>query len=574
MTINGDPARLGRPCYRHADPVPPGGTQCPRASRARMTGRVQAATVPLPVGPQPHIRGAAQRRSPGCERPLTAGAGGSRARWTGIAYASCLVAVLVLGGCAVGPDYAGPPAADLPARWHRATDQTTATPPALAEWWRDLHDPLLDRLMAQAVDGNLDVASAKAKIRAARALRREAIGGLLPTVEETASATRQQTTTTSSVGAITPVSNLFQAGFDASWEIDLFGAEARTVEAASANVEAARNDLDSTLLTLVGDVASTYVEARGYQARIALARRTAKSQRETAALTRTKFDIGSASAVDSSKATAQAASTEANIPGLESSLSQAVHRLAILTGREPGTLIGAMAKGGPIPSPRRGLPSGIPADVLANRPDIRAAERRLAQYTAKVGAAEAALYPSVGLTGSVSTSATRVGDLGKASTIAWSWGPSVTIPIFEGGRLVAARDEAAAVRDQYFIAWRQSVLTALEDVENALVSLAKERSRSRSLAEAANQYRRAATLSRTLYQSGSSSFLGVLDAERSLYSAEDALIQSRVAIATDHIALAKALGGGWTRALDTTKPEVSDTNTQPHLRPATAAIDP
>jgi multidrug efflux system outer membrane protein len=537
-----------------------------------MTGKVQAVSAPLPVAPQPHIRGLFHRRSPGSERSLTAGAGAAQARRTGIAYASCLVAVLILGGCAVGPDYAGPPTANLHARWHRATDQKTATPLALAEWWRELRDPLLDRLMQQAVDGNLDVASAKAKIRAARALRREAIGGLLPTVEGTASATRQQTTTTSSV-ATTPVSNLFQAGFDASWEIDLFGAEARTVEAASANVEATRNDLDSVLLTLVGDVASTYVEARGYQARIVLARRTAKSQRETAALTRTKFDIGSASAVDSSKAAAQAASTEANIPGLESSLSQAVHRLSILIGREPGTLIGAMAKGGPIPSPRRGLPAGIPADVLANRPDIRAAERRLAQYTAKVGAAEAALYPSVGLTGSISTSAARVGDLGKASTIAWSWGPSVTIPIFEGGRLIAARDEAAAVRDQYLIAWRQSVLTALEDVENALVSLAKERSRSRSLAEAANQYRRAATLSRTLYQSGSSSFLDVLDAERSLYSAEDTLIQSRVAITTDYIALAKALGGGWTRPVDTTKPEVVDTNTQPHLRPATAAID-
>ncbi len=496
-----------------------------------------------------------------------------RERRTGIATAGSLITLLVLGGCAVGPDYAGPPAADVPPHWHRAVDQKTVTSAVPGKWWRDLRDPLLDRLMAQAVDGNLDVASAKAKIRAARALRRDAIGGLLPTVEGTTSATRHQTTASSNVSG-SRVSNLFQAGFDASWEVDLFGAEARTVEAASANVEATRNDLDSTLLTLVGDVASTYVETRGYQARIALARRTAKSQRETAALTRTKFEVGSASAVDSSKAAAQAASTEAIIPGLESSLYRAVHRLSILTGREPGTLIGDMAKGGPIPSPRRGLPTGIPADVLTNRPDIRAAERRLAQYTAKVGAAEAALYPSVSLTGSISTSATRVGDLGKASTIAWSWGPSVTIPIFEGGKLVAARDEAEAVRDQYFIAWRSSILTALEDVENALVSLSKERSRSRSLAEAADQYRRAATLSRALYQSGSSSFLDVLDAERSLYSAEDTLIQSRVAIMTDHIALAKALGGGWTRPVDTTKPEVEDTNTGPHPRPFDATIEP
>ncbi len=482
----------------------------------------------------------------------------------GVATVGALIALALLGGCAVGPDYAGPPSVDLPARWHRAAKGSSVTTAALGDWWRDLRDPLLDRLMAEAVEGNLDVAAAKAKIRAARAQRREAIGGLLPTLSGSGSASREQATA-SSASSGPRISNLFQAGFDASWEIDLFGAEARSVEAAGANVEATRYDLDSTLLTLVGDVASYYVEARGYQARIALARRTAKSQRETAALTRTKFEAGSASAVDSSKAEAQAASTEADIPSLEASLAQVVHRLSILTGREPGALVVEMVKGGAIPAPRHALPTGLPADVLVNRPDVRAAERRLAQYTAKVGAAEAALYPSISLTGSIATSATRVGDLGKGSTISWSWGPSVTIPIFEGGKLVAARDEAEAARDQYFVAWRSSVLTALEDVENALVALAKERQRSRSLVESANQYRRAATLSRALYQSGSASFLDVLDAERSLYSAEDTLIQSRVAITTDHISLAKALGGGWTRPVDTTKPEVVDGYVGPHF---------
>ncbi len=488
--------------------------------------------------------------------------------------AGTMFGLLLLGGCAVGPDYVVPAAHGLPMRWHHATGEPSVATTALGEWWRDLRDPLLDQLMTRAVDGNLDVAAAKAKIRAARALRREATGALQPTLDGTASAKREQATATSTPSG-SRVSSQFQAGFDASWELDLFGANARSVEAATANVAATEADLDATLLTLVGDVASYYVEARGYQARISLARRTAKSQRETAALTRTKFDAGSASAVDSSKADAQAATTEADIPSLEASLAQAIHRLSILTGREPGALTGEMSRAGRIPAPRQPLPKGVPAAVLANRPDVRAAERRLVQYTAKVGAAEAALYPSVTLSGSISTSATRIGDLGKASTIAWSWGPSISVPIFEGGKLTAARDEAAAVRDQYLVAWRSSVLTALEDVENALVSLSKEQTRAHSLSEAADQYRRAATLSRALYQNGSSSFLDVLDAERSLYSAEDSLIQSRVAITTDHIALAKALGGGWTRPVDSSQPEMVDTATGPHPRaPASVSATP
>lgn len=481
-----------------------------------------------------------------------------------VLQAGLLGSLTLLAACAVGPDYVAPDA-NLPTHWQRASETRSVTAEAFGEWWRDLGDRTLDELMVAAVDGNLDVKTAKAKIRQARALRREAVGGLLPAVDGSGSATRLQSTPTATVPTTT-VSNLFRGGFDASWEIDLFGAEARSLEAADAGLAASRADLDATLLTLVGDVASNYVEARGYQARIALARRTAKSQRETAALTRTKFETGSASAVDTAKAEAAAASTEAAIPALEAAHAQTVHRLSVLTGREPGALAATMSRGGAIPAPRKALPKGIPADVLKNRPDVRAAERRLAQATAQVGQAEAALYPSISLTGAISTTATKVGDLGKASTIAWSWGPSVSVPIFHGGRLAAARDAAEAARDQSFVAWKASVLGALEDVENALVALSQERVRVGRLGEAASRWRQAAGLSRSLYQSGSSSFLDVLDAERSLYSAEDSLIQSRVAVTTDHIALAKALGGGWRRPVDTTKPEVIDGTTGPRPR--------
>lgn len=466
---------------------------------------------------------------------------------------------ILIGGCAVGPDYVAPEVSLSP-RWTNDASRT-ARPErlaALGEWWTSFGDPLLDRLIEEAVAGNLDVATAKAKVREARANRREAIGGLLPQVDGSGTAERVKT-----AGTGDTVSSQFQAGLDASWELDLFGANARSLEAATRGAEAAEDDLHATLLTLVGDVATNYVEARGLQARIDLANRTARSQRRTAELTRSRLQIGSASAVDGAKADALAASTEATVPDLRAAHAQAVHRLSVLTGREPGALAALMAPVKPIPAPRRALPTGIPADVLRLRPDVRAAERRLAQATASVAKAEAALYPSVSLTGQLSTTGVRLGDLGRASSIAWSWGPAVSVPIFEGGKLVAARDAAEAERDQSLASWKSAVLTALEDVENALVALAQERIKGRKLAEASARYRQAAELSRTLYVNGSTSFLDVLDAERSLFSAEDSLLQSRVAVAVDHVALAKALGGGWTRPVAAAKAGTTDLALRP-----------
>lgn len=227
-----------------------------------------------------------------------------------------------------------------------------------------------------------------------------------------------------------------------------------------------------------------------------------------------------------------------------------------------------MAAVGPIPSPARALPLGLPGDLLRNRPDVRAAEKRVAEYTAQIGAAESALYPKLSLTGSLSTNALRVQDFAKASTLAWSYGPSLSIPLFQGGKLTAEVDYAKAARDQYLIAWRAAVLTALEDVENGVVALRQEKAHAAKLAESADGYRKAATLSQSLYSMGSTSFLDVLDAQRSLYTAEDNLLVSRIAIATDHVALAKALGGGWTRPVDSAKPEVVDVNEAPHAQPA------
>ena len=311
-----------------------------------------------------------------------------------IRFATLAVLALGLGACAVGPDYA-PPALELPQRWSAATGGPKAPKPG--EWWRGLRDPTLNELVEQAIAGNLDIAQAKARIREARATREQAVGALFPQVDAGASARRSRTALVTR--------NSFRAGFDASWEIDLFGARDRAVEAAAYGTDAAFDDLDTVMLTLIGDVASTYVEARGLQARIALARSTARTQRETEALTRTRFTAGDISAIDTARATAQAAGTESQIPLLETSLAQNQHRLAVLTGRPPAAMAPYFARAAAVPATPVPPRAGIPADVLRRRPDVRSAERLLAQATARIGQAEANRYPSVSLTGSISTSA-------------------------------------------------------------------------------------------------------------------------------------------------------------------------
>ncbi|MDI4655460.1 efflux transporter outer membrane subunit [Xanthobacter autotrophicus] len=509
---------------------------------------------------------------PGRDAPVSAPAGKGRPG-AGIPR-GVLGSLLALGlaACAVGPEYETP-ALPLPGHWG-AVPRTQVEPthaeaaPNLKAWWRRMGDPVLDALMDEAVAGNLDVATAKANVRAARASYRQQVGALFPQVTGNASGTRGANGgRVGSGGDVTVDSGYgqYQAGLDASWEIDLFGANRRGVEAAVFGVDASVDDLDAALLTLVGDVASNYADARGYQAQIALARRTAASQRETEALTRRRLDAGAVSALDVANASGQVASTEANIPEIEAALAASVHRLSVLIGQPPATLARRMAVVRAVPSPRLPVPRGIPADVLASRPDVRAAERRLGQSTALIGQAEANRYPAISLTGNINATGTQLGDLGRASSISWAFGPSLTVPIFTGGQLKAAVDLAEAGRDQSFIAYKASVLTALEEVENASVSLAQQRIRTGKLSSSSASYREAARLSRSLYENGASSFLDVLTAERSLYSAETQLIQSRVATAKSYIALNKALGGGWDGMVDTSAREVVDGYTGPHF---------
>ena len=479
-----------------------------------------------------------------------------------------------LAGCVVGPDYALP-TVELPNAWEGDREVATADAPELAEWWTKLGDPVLNQLIEEAVDSNLDVRTAKARIRQARANYRAAGGALYPSVDGSASASRSKGG--ANVGEDGEIrssapTNRYQAGFDASWELDLFGANTRALEAAKYGLDAAEEELRNTLLTLIGDVAENYVTARGLQARLKLARQTTKAQYDTADLTRFRFEAGAVSGLDVASAEASAASTEANIPSIESDYTQTVNRLSVLLGLPPAALRERLAEPESVPQPPLPIAAGIPAQVLMARPDVRLAERQFAQSTAQVGAAEAALYPSLSLTGSISTSAAQVGNLSESSSIGWAFGPSLVVPIFNGGQLRAALAEAAAVRDESYVGYQQSVLTALEDVENAMVALAKQSQRAEVLAKSERASMEAADLSRSLYKNGSVSFLDVLDAERTLYAAEDARIQAQVAIATSYVALNKALGGGWDGAVDSSTPEIEDGYTGPRLNEAIADL--
>lgn len=469
------------------------------------------------------------------------------------------VVLISLTGCVVGPDY-HTPQISTPFSWSQK-NQITEQPAQLAGWWRQFNDPQLVSLVNDAISGNNDVASAKAKVREARANLWQTIGTVLPSLNGTAAMNRSRANGGSEFSQ-------YRSGFDSSWEIDLFGADRRAIEAAKYGLDASEEELRATMVTLIGDVGSNYVTMRGLQQKLALAKRTAAAQRKTAELTRDKFTAGAVSRLDVANAEGQAASTEATIPQLEANLSVTIHRLAVLTGCPPASLDGRLGKTlGPnkIPQPKWPIASGIPADILLTRPDIRVAERQYAAATAKVGQKIADFYPKLTLTGNISTSATEVGDLGRNSTLSWSFGPGLSIPLFNGGQRKAAVEVAEAQRDQSFIAYRAAVLAGLEDVENALVNLTRERVRAARLASSAKAYETSLSLSRSLYEAGNTSFLELLNAERSSFAAEESSIDSRVAIANDYIALMKALGGGWDGVIDTRQKEIIDRNTGPHI---------
>jgi multidrug efflux system outer membrane protein len=467
------------------------------------------------------------------------------------AVSALLAPALLLAGCTVGPDYK-PPEVTPPAGW-AGLDESARSPQIssapvdgavdVAAWWMQFNDPELTALIARAGTGNLSLAQAQARIRQARAARTIAASGLFPSVDASASYTRAR----GGAGASrSGTENLFVAGFDAAWEIDVFGGIRRGVEAADAQIDSAFFDRQSILVAVDAEVAAAYFTLRGAQREMVIARQNLAAQQQTLDLTQERFGAGFVGTLDVANARAQVAQTASQIPTYDAQARSSIYAIGVLLGQEPGALLAELTPDQVLPSTPGQVPLGLPSDLLRRRPDIRKADADLHAATAGIGVAMADQYPKFSLTGSFGAQGDRVASLGRLADRFWLFGPAVSLPLFTGGRVQGTIEQARAVADQALLAYRASVLTALEDVETALVTFTREQERRAALAESAEASKQAVAVALDLYSAGRTDFLNVLSAQGQLYTTQAALAQSETTVGTDLVSLYKALGGGWT----------------------------
>ena len=462
------------------------------------------------------------------------------------AIAMVAVVSMLIGCASVGPDYTTPNHSQ-PDQWHTQLSENTATGAesieSLATWWRTLNDAALTELIDKAVAGNLDVRLAQARVREARARRGISAANQYPTLTATGSATKSGNAQTN---GISQESDLFSTGFDAGWEIDLFGGQRRSVEAAEADIQADLEALHQALVSLIAETALNYVDVRTYQSRLDVARANLEAQQESYLIVNSKYQAGLSNELAVQQARYNLATTQAQIPTLETGLSQAKNRLAVLLGLPPGQLHSLLNQHGPIPVAPVTLAIGIPAETLQRRPDIRQYERQLAAQTARIGVAKADLYPKIKLSGSIGLEALSVSDLFNAATRVWRIGPSISWPIFNAGAIRRNVEVQNILQEQVLIQYESAVLGALEEVENSITAYVNEQLRRQTLIEAVEAARKAAFLAQDQYKAGLVDFTVVLDAQRSARSNEDSLAQSEGRVTSNLVSLYKALGGGWT----------------------------
>jgi outer membrane protein, multidrug efflux system len=482
---------------------------------------------------------------------------------------------LVIASCKVGPEYAEPKTT-APENWGAVSTADvssqgegiivpTTDPMTLTEWWTTLNDPMLDSLIERAVQMNLDLRLAQARVREARAIRGIVSAELFPHVDVNGSYSRSRASENSFGSFAGPPgseADLYQAGFDASWEIDVFGGVQRSIEAADADIAASVEDRRDVLVSLLAEVAQTYVELRGAQRQIAIAQNNLVAQRDTLKLTRSRLEAGLTSDLDVARAEAQVQLTESRIPTLQSTGRQSIHQLSVLLAKPPTELVHELESASPIPASAAEIAIGLPSDLLRRRPDIRRAEREIAASTARIGAATADLFPKFNLVGSLGLQSTNFSDLGNFSSRFWSIGPSVSWPILDWGRIRSNIGVQNAREEQAFLVYERTVLTSFREVEDSLTAFLHEQTRREMLAGAVQANRRAVDLATQLYQQGLNDFLSVLQAQRDLYLSEDALVQSDLAVTTNLVSLYKALGGGWEIEAHATNPALADHQTR------------
>jgi NodT family efflux transporter outer membrane factor (OMF) lipoprotein len=463
-----------------------------------------------------------------------------KAKW------SWLFLLTGLAGCMVGPDYREPVPV-VSNRWQVEREPAAGLKPidpeTLKIWWKSFGDARLDRLMNQALSDNLDLKMALARIDQARAQRRGTRAELFPEANASAIAGRFD----NPLPGIVPTStrfNLFELGFDAFWEIDLFGRLRRRLEAASADLDAAAEDYAQTLVALTSDLARAYVEYRSLQDQLRITRSNLDTQQHTLRLTERLFEVGAGTRHDVVRARAQTETTAAQLPALEAGLVATLRQMEVLVGRQPGALTAALAEPGPVPAaPGRELLAS-PAATIRHRPDLRVAERRLAAATAQQGAAIAEWFPKLSLATFLGFRNTDLEDLFKSSAFSYGVAGNLLQPLVNFGRIQAGIDLADAQQKEAYLAFEKAVLEALRETETALTRYLQEEVRRQNLARAVADQRESVRLSQLRYQEGVITFLDVLDAQRALYAAELELARSEAAVSTNLIAFYKALGGG------------------------------
>jgi len=456
----------------------------------------------------------------------------------------------MIGCFKVGPDYVRP---EVPVNkdWNTQFGGQRAPKEAavktLAVWWTTLNDPKLSELIERATAGNLDLKQAKARVREARALSGVAKSDLFPTIDMTGNASRNKSSEEVGSSATT---NLYNIGLDAAWELDIFGGVHRSVEAAEANLQASQEDWRDVLVSLLAEVALNYVDVRTYQVRLTVAEDNLKSQSETYQLTQWRNEAGLSDEVAVQQARYNLENTRSQIPVLRTGLEVALNRIAVLLGEKPEKVHAELAQREAIPVPPPNAVVGVPADILRRRPDIRKAERDLAEQTAKVGVAISDLYPKFKLNGSIGLEAFSTGNLFSSGSRFNSFGPSISLPIFAGGAIRKNIEVQSALQEQYLIAYETTILSALEEVENALFTYKEAQQRRQTLIDATHAAQKAAELAWFRYEAGLTDFTDVLEAQRSLLSFQEQLAQSCGNITADLIRIYKALGGGWASSTD------------------------
>lgn len=460
---------------------------------------------------------------------------------------------LALSACASGPNYKAPPTATLgvPAEYSQG-GSAPIDQAALATWWTRLNDPALTGLIDRAVASNLDIVQAQARLRQARESLRQANASFLPQVSGSGSGGRNYSSRGGGTrvvdGVVVPTgegkwSSSYSLGANASWQIDLFGELSRSAEAARADLAASGYDLANVRMTIIAELVTNYVQARQAQEQLRIARETQAVQQDNFDIARWRLQAGLVSSLDEQQARAQLAQTNATIPQLEASLRGSLNRIAVLTGQAPGEATRALETAAPIPTAASDIAIGIPADTLRQRPDVRSAERALAAATARIGVAQAQLYPSLGISGNIGTNATAI--TGLFDLITGSVFANVAQVIFDGGRLASQVRSQKAAADGAFAAYKQSVLLALEDVENAMASLTSARLRAAEFRTAFEASSNAAILARSQYQAGLIDFQTLSTSENTLLNARNSLAAAQADEVLAIAQLYNALGGGW-----------------------------